>query len=141
MSRQRLAIPLLLAGGAAAAVFACSSATAPANLTGPYVGTYTMDSVTTAALAKEFPPNGTLDAADGVTGTLTLKSDSFYVTLAGSFPQQDSGTFTISSGNQWTLGGTLFSGTGSGALIGSQLQLSLTGGTALGSLYGLFTKQ
>lgn len=141
--------PLMLVAMAAATALACGSSTAPANLTGPYVGTYTMDSVTASVLAKEGVPNGTLDSADGVTGTLTLKPDSFYIVLSGT-PLEglehtstvtDSGTFTISSSNQWTLGGSLFSGSGTGALVGNQLQLQLTGGAALGNLYGLFTKQ
>ncbi len=137
---RHLSVPLLV-GAVAVAAFACSSATAPANLTGPYVGTYKLDSVTAGNLAKMFPPNGTLDSADGVSGTLSLSSDSFHIALSGTFPAADSGTFTISSSNQWTLDGTLFSGTGTGALVGNQLQITLTGGAALGSLYGLFTKQ
>jgi hypothetical protein len=137
---RHLSVPLLV-GAVAIAAFACSSATAPANLTGPYVGSYTLDSVTASALDSEFKPNGTLDSADGVHGTLVLKSDSFYITLTGTFPGRDSGGFSISSSNQWTLDGTLFSGTGTGALVGNQLQITLTGGAALGNLYGLFTKQ
>lgn len=136
-------------GAVAAIGVACGSSTAPQNLTGPYVGTYTMDSVSASVLKQEGVPNGTLDSADGVTGTLTLKPDSFYIVLTGTVLEglehtstiRDSGSFTISSANQWTLGGSLFSGTGSGALVGNQLQLTLTGGTALGNLYGLFTKQ
>ncbi len=139
MSRH-LSVPLLV-GAVALVAFACSSSTAPANLTGPYVGSYTMDSVTSANLKTMFPPNGTLDSADGVHGTLKLTSDSFFIALSGTYPGADSGTFTISSSNQWTLDGTLLSGSGTGALVGNQLQLTLTGGAALGSLYGLFTKQ
>jgi hypothetical protein len=140
MSRHSFVL-LVLAASIGAAAVACSSSTAPANLTGPYVGTYTMDSVTASALAQDFPPHGTLDAADGVQGTLVLKPDSFYIALTGSFARQDSGSFTISSSNQWTLDGSLFSGTGTGALVGNQLQLTLMGGAALGNMYGLFTKQ
>jgi len=139
--RTGRALPLALAALAVAVVAACSSSTSPKNLTGPYVGTYTMDSVTASALAQMFPPNGTLDSADGEFGTLRLTRDSFFVALTGNFGQRDSGTFSITSTNQWTLGGTLFSGTGSGALVGNQLQLTLSGGAALGNLYGLFTKQ
>jgi hypothetical protein len=40
-----------------------------------------------------------------------------------------------------TLDGSLFSGTGPAALVNNQLQMTLTGGVALGNLYGLFTKQ
>jgi hypothetical protein len=140
MSRQSSAIALALAGAASAAVFACSSATSP-NLTTPYVGTYTMDSVTAAALATDFPPNGTLDAAVGVNGTLKLTSDSFYIYLTGTFARSDSGTFSINGSSQMTLDGSLFSGTGPAALVNNQLQMTLTGGVALGNLYGLFTKQ
>jgi len=140
---RHLFVPLVV--GAAAIAAACSSSTAPASLTGPYVGTYTMDSVTASNLKGVFPPNGTLDSADGVQGTLKLTSDSFYFAMTGPFPAgfatRDSGTFSISSSNQWTLDGTLFSGTGTGALVGNQLQITLTGGAALGNLYGLFTKQ
>jgi len=100
-----------------------------------------MDSVTAAALATDFPPNGTLDAAVGINGTLKLTSDSFYIYLTGNFAKQDSGGFTINGANQWTLSGSLFSGTGTGALANNQLQMTLTGGAALGNLYGLFTKQ
>lgn len=139
MSRH-LSVPFLV-GAVAVVGFACSSATAPAKLTGPYVGTYTLDSVTAGNLSHMFPPNGTLDSADGVQGTLKLTSDSFHIALTGTFPAADSGTFSISSSNQWTLDGTLFSGTGTGALVGNQLQITLTGGAALGNLYGLFTKQ
>jgi hypothetical protein len=148
MSRHP-SVLLVLVASIAGTALACGSSTAPANLTGPYVGTYAMDSVSASVLQKEGVPNGTLDSADGVQGTLTLKPDSFYIVLTGTVLEalehtstlQDSGTFTISSSNQWTLGGSLFSGTGSGALVGNQLQLTLTGGTALGNLYGLFTKQ
>ena len=139
MSRH-LSVPLLV-GAVALAAFACASSTAPANLTGPYVGTYTMDSVTAGSLKTMFPPNGTLDSADGVHGTLKLTSDSFFIALSGTFPGADSGKFSITSSNQWTLDGTLFSGTGTGALVGNQLQINLTGGAALGSLFGVFTKQ
>jgi hypothetical protein len=137
---RHLSVPFLV-GAVAVAAFACASSTAPANLTGPYVGTYTLDSVSASALVQEFPPNGTLDSADGIQGTLKLTSDSFYIALTGTFPKRDSGTFTISSSNQWTLDGSLFSGTGTGALVGNNLELTLTGGAALGNLYGLFTKQ
>lgn len=148
MSRHPSAL-LMLVVTAAATALACGSSTAPANLTGPYVGAYTMDSVSASVLAQGGLPHGTLDSADGVHGTLTLKPDSFYIVMTGaaleaighSTTLQDSGTFTINSSNQWTLGGTLFSGTGSGALVGNQLQLTLSGGSALGQLYGLFTKQ
>jgi hypothetical protein len=103
-----------------------------------------MDSVTSSALAHDGVPNGTLKPP-AFSGTLKLTSDSFFVALSGPFPagipQKDSGTFSISSSNQWTLAGTLFSGTGSGAIVGNQLQITLTGGAALGNLYGLFTKQ
>jgi hypothetical protein len=137
---RQMTVPLI--GAAVAVVWvACGTSTGPANLTGPYVGNYTMDSVTASALTSEFKPNGTLDAADGVSGTLKLTSDSFYIALTGTFVNADSGTFTISSSNQWTLDGSLFSGTGTGALVGNQLELTLTGGAALGNLYGLFTKQ
>jgi hypothetical protein len=140
MSRHP-SVLLVLVATISGTALACASSTAPANLTGPYVGTYTMDSVSAAALAKEFPPNGTLDSADAVQGILVLKPDSFYITLTGSFARSDSGTFDISSSNQWTLDGSLLGGTGTGALVGNQLQLTLTGGTALGNLYGLFTMQ
>ena len=139
MSRHLLA-PLVV-GVVALAAFACSSSTAPANLTGPYVGTYTMDSVTAGNLKDNVPAQRDARLCDGVRGTLKLTSDSFFIALSGTFPGTDSGTFSISSSNQWTLDGTLFSGTGTGAMVGNQLQISLTGGAALGSLYGLFTKQ
>jgi hypothetical protein len=140
-SRRSASVALVLAGTAVVVAFACSSATSPRNLTGPYVGNYKMDSVTASALDSVFPPNGTLDSADGVTGTMKLTKDSFYIALAGNFPRRDSGTFTISGSNQWTLDGSLFSGTGTGALAGNDLHLTLTGGTAIPSMYGLFTKQ
>ena len=61
MSRHPSACWLLVATVAATAL-ACCSATAPANLTGPYVGTYTMDSVTASVLAQGGLPHGTLDS-------------------------------------------------------------------------------
>jgi len=141
MSRHLFVVALMVVSVTLVSAVACSSSTSPQNLTGPYVGTYTMDSVTAQALVQEFPPNGTLDSADGETGTLKLTADSFFIALAGNFPVQDSGTFTISGSNKWTLDGSLFSGSGTGALVGNDLHLTLTGGTALGNLYGLFTKQ
>ena len=133
-------MPAVLVAFGVTAAAACSSSTSPTNLTGKYVGTYKMDSVIAAALAQAFP-GGKIDSAVGVTGALTLKSDSFYVTLAGSFPQRDSGGFAIDGAGKWTLSGSLFSGTGSGALVGTQLQIQLAGGAALGNLSGWFTKQ
>lgn len=129
---------VLIVGAMAAA---CGSSTAPKNLTGPYVGSYTMDSVTADAFEQAYPPHGTLDSADGVQGVLTLKSDSFYIVLSGTYPKRDSGRFAINSSNVWTLSGSFFSGTGSGALIGNNLEIMLTGGAALGKMYGLFTQQ
>jgi hypothetical protein len=148
MSRHPSAL-LVLAATVAATALACGSSTAPANLTGPYVGTYTMDSVTASVLAQGGLPHGTLDSADGVQGTLTLRPDSFYIVMTGAAVEaighsttlRDSGTFTINNSNQWTLGGSLFNGTGSGALIGNQLELTLSGGSTLGQVYGLFTTQ
>ena len=139
MPRQKSALLLIAAGAAVAVGIACSSATSPL-LTGPYVGVYAMDSVHAAALATAGVPNGTLDSADGVFGTLVLKKDSFYISLTGTFARRDSGSFSISGSSVWTLSGTLFSGQGSGALVGNQLELNLAGGAALGPLYGLFTK-
>jgi hypothetical protein len=141
MSRRKSAIGVVIVSLSVVIVAACSSSTSPKDLTNRYVGTYSMDSVQASALDSTFPPNGTVDSAVGVTGLLVLKPDSFYITLVGSFPEADSGTFSISGDNKWTLSGNLFSGTGTGALIGSQLQLQLTGGAALGNLNGWFTKQ
>jgi hypothetical protein len=141
MQRGSFAVRPLLALAGIVVVFACSgSSTSPKNLTTPYVGTYKMDSVTVAALATQFPPNGTLDSASGEAGTLQLKADSFYANFTGSLPQRDSGLFSISGAGQWTLSGTFFSGTGTGVLSGNQLILNLSGGQAVGSIYGLFTK-
>jgi hypothetical protein len=139
-----MVLPSVLAAVVGVTV-ACSSSTSPSDLTGKYVGTYAMDSVTTPALAQAFPPNGTLDSASGVAGTLILKSDSFYVRLVSTNPgfpsNSDSGGFSISGSGTWTFSGTLFSGSGTGALVGNQLQINLTGGQALGSLYGVFNKE
>jgi hypothetical protein len=141
MPRPASVLSVLAACAMLALALACASATSPSNLTGPYVGSYAMDSITAAQLAQEFPPHGTVDSADGVLGTLVLKPDSFYLVLTGAYAKRDSGTFSINSSDQWTLNGSWFAGTGTGAIVGNQLQLLLSGGSVLGDLYGLFPQQ